>query len=536
MITTQFHKYDGKPNHAHNCDFATRARESHTRGADEGGYIEVWHDENWKDAIDNRIFGDAISEFNSHQKRKDRMKISYYDECVDREKRDTERNRTKKYNETKSTFRPVHEFVVGVYGTDCSQQEKIQILHEFDEQFQKTYPNLEVVGCYLHVDEQAELVRSGKLTADDVDPHLHYDVVPVAHGFQKGMRDQISLSGALNEMGINPVNKKNNELVQFEIDARDMLNQICREHGLEIAPTTNERKIHYEKEEFIAKQKYAEQKKANVLEQRRNLKLINENENLQIDIEQGKSAITVLEQKCSDMHDEIVSLQEDKDQLQRELSSIIEENKIDDSTIDDLSNGFELALGHAFMLGQEAERKGLKKEELTKFKAESISKAAQVMLTPLSAFKQATKSLKNRISDIIDRYSTNASKIALELTGDIEIYTGRDGKVSEKGKTYIERYIRDNLRTTDNPEWRPVRDYYRSLDSVEKQEKYIHKLVKNAVDFVEDSCSEPTRKYIHRSVLNKNIYASAINITSNLISAVKTVQQMQEEAMDGYER
>ena len=36
--------------------------------------------------------------------------------------------------------------------------------------------------------------------------------------------------------------------------------------------------------------------------------------------------------------------------LRGELQQTISENKIDDSTIDDLSNGFELALGHAFML------------------------------------------------------------------------------------------------------------------------------------------------------------------------------------------
>ena len=44
-------------------------------------------------------------------------------------------------------------------------------------------------------------------------------------------------------------------------------------------------------------------------------------------------------------------------------------------------------------------------------------------------------------------------------------------------------------------------------------------------------CLQPNQQ-----TLNKKIYTSAITITSNLISAVRAVQQMQEQAMEDFER
>ena len=42
--------------------------------------------------------------------------------------------------------------------------------------------------------------------------------------------------------------------------------------------------------------------------------------------------------------------------------------------------------------------------------------------------------------------------------------------------------------------------------------------------------------WLNQQTLNKKIYTSAITITSNLISAVRAVQQMQEQAMEDFER
>lgn len=424
----------------------------------------------------------------------------------------------------------------------------------------------DVVSAYVHMDETSA--------------HMHFNFIPHYENtisWEKTMPKSIYdtqhrlLEEYLNEQNIGEVHLLNGNTLGFDVQS---LTPEQKTVSMEIYELKNQRDELYQKIFDLEYSRQKIEKDINYYFDEGNVEKANEatikwekiNDELPILIQQRKAISAQLKEKTevfssvknpTGTQSTIIELVADRTHLETtcweqtlraqetnkrlqalrgELQQTISENKIDDSTIDDLSNGFELALGHAFMLGQEAERKGLKNEELSKFKAESISKAARIMLDPLSTFKQAARSLKNRISDIIDRYNTNASKIALELTGDIEIYTGRDGRVSEKGKAYIERYIRDNLRTTDNPEWRPVRDYVRSLNSVEKQEKYIKTIVKSAVDFVEDGCSEPTKKYVHKSVLNKKIYTSAITITSNLISAVRAVQQMQEQAMEDFER
>ena len=65
---------------------------------DPNGVFEIWHDEKPRDAY-QRIFGEAIAEYNSKQTRRDRRKEDYYDEiCKDKKKH------------------PVYEMIIGVYG------------------------------------------------------------------------------------------------------------------------------------------------------------------------------------------------------------------------------------------------------------------------------------------------------------------------------------------------------------------------------------------------------------------------------------
>ena len=172
MITIQCHKYEGIPKQGHNSDPSVRLKERHIRGKDEGGFIKTIIDCDWKDTVDNILFKDAIQKFNDKQTRKDRKKESYYEECKEREQKDEERKILKKSTgDTKNiqVFRPVHELVIGFYGKDISQQEKIKLLEKYIKFFQQEYvSNLHIVGAYIHVDEQTDLIKQGVITPKEI--------------------------------------------------------------------------------------------------------------------------------------------------------------------------------------------------------------------------------------------------------------------------------------------------------------------------------------------------------------------------------
>ena len=50
-------------------------------------------------------------------------------------------------------------------------------LIEYVNTFEQRNPNLKLIGAYIHMDEAS--------------PHLHLDYVPVAHGYKRGLLQEI---------------------------------------------------------------------------------------------------------------------------------------------------------------------------------------------------------------------------------------------------------------------------------------------------------------------------------------------------------
>ncbi len=163
------------------------------------------------------IFGPAVAEYNSQQKRKDRQIDNYL-------------NKIKNSGNNEKQF---YEIVVQVGRQDDTgvldengklsdgAKEAAEILDQYAKTFEERNPNLKLFNAVLHMDEAT--------------PHLHLDYIPVAHEYKSGLKTRNSLTKALKEMGIEPAKgQKDNETVHWQAREREYLTEQCKERGIEI--------------------------------------------------------------------------------------------------------------------------------------------------------------------------------------------------------------------------------------------------------------------------------------------------------------
>lgn len=148
------------------------------------------------------IFGQAVEEYNSKQKRSDRRIADYYSKI----KQDKRKH-------------PVYECIVQIGDRsdtgNTAEQEK-QALIRFAEEWDKRNPNLRLVGAYIHCDEPDGTV------------HMHLDYIPVAECI-RGMRLQNSLDRALQQQGFKSENIHQTAQIAWQDSEREALCAICRD-------------------------------------------------------------------------------------------------------------------------------------------------------------------------------------------------------------------------------------------------------------------------------------------------------------------
>ena len=98
-----------------------------------------------------------------------------------------------------------------------------EILKEYMEGFQKRNPNFYVFNAVLHMDEAT--------------PHLHLDYIPVGH-YKRGQDTQNGIAQALKEMGWGGGKMA---IARWRDSETEVLNNICREHGIEPLPPEESR-------------------------------------------------------------------------------------------------------------------------------------------------------------------------------------------------------------------------------------------------------------------------------------------------------
>lgn len=195
---------------------------------DADGVYEIWKDEKVRDAYE-RIFGDAVREYNARQKREDRKIEDYYSRIQNDEKKHA-----------------VYELIVAVGNQDHEPDPETgrAILREFYEEWEKRNPNLDLIGAYYHADEAGV-------------PHIHLDYIPVGEGYTRGLNVQNGLNRALKQQGFESISPKNTAQIQWEKRENLALEKICQEHGLEIVHPEVEGRTHLEKDQFIQFQEHA---------------------------------------------------------------------------------------------------------------------------------------------------------------------------------------------------------------------------------------------------------------------------------------
>ena len=199
-------------------------REDHI---DPFGDFEIWRDEKPAEAYE-RIFGQAIKEYNSKQTHPERKIYNYYQQI-----------------DKSAKQHPVYEMIVAVgrVGRAPNETTGKQILKEFASGWQAANPNMEMIGCYYHADEQGV-------------PHIHIDYVPVAHGYKKGLHTQNGLVKALGEMGFHKRGRETAQ-IQWQKKENQRLESICRAHGLNIEHPQKERQQHLDTRIYKLEQRAA---------------------------------------------------------------------------------------------------------------------------------------------------------------------------------------------------------------------------------------------------------------------------------------
>ena len=186
------------------------------------GKFEIWYDEKPRDAY-NRLFGQALEEYNNKQKRSDRKIRDYYNHiCNDKMKH------------------PVYEMIIAVGNRDNTVDEETgySVLRAFYDGWKQRNPNLELIGAYYHADE-------------DGVPHIHIDYVPVATGYVNGigMTTQSALVKALGQQGFHKEGKATAQ-IKWEKRENTTLEKLCNSFGIDVEHPLIEGRKHIETERY----------------------------------------------------------------------------------------------------------------------------------------------------------------------------------------------------------------------------------------------------------------------------------------------
>lgn len=166
----------------------------------------------------NEIFGAAVERYNAKQKRADRrISTSYFEHAFNRKTPPpyvvTSADKRKSFYEDVIQIGTMDDTGVG----SPDGQIAAECLTKYVKGFAARNPNFHVFFSALHLDERT--------------PHLHIDYIPVGH-YKQGVDTQNGLAQALKEMGYGTGKDAIN---RWRLAERAVLEQICKEHGIEIS-------------------------------------------------------------------------------------------------------------------------------------------------------------------------------------------------------------------------------------------------------------------------------------------------------------
>lgn len=156
----------------------------------------------------HKLFDEAVEEYNSGQKRKDR-KIKNYYEKISRSKQE------KLFYEVIVQIGNKDDTGIGTVEAEVAAK----VLEEYLEGFIQRNPQLYVFGAYIHMDEMT--------------PHMHIDFVPWGIGYSKGMKKRNSLKRALESRGFISEGKENTEWQQWSEAEKEDIAIVMKKYGID---------------------------------------------------------------------------------------------------------------------------------------------------------------------------------------------------------------------------------------------------------------------------------------------------------------
>ncbi|WP_244324018.1 plasmid recombination protein, partial [Enterococcus casseliflavus] len=186
------------------------------------------------------LFGEAVEEYNAKQKRADR-KIEDY---LAKVRKDKKLEPQREFIVQVGTFDDFQTIRADGSSTGISEQQAEQnrviankILVQYYKEFQERNPNLAVYNAVIHNDE--------------ISPHLHLNIVPVAEGYKRGVQKQPSFNKALQQQGLQ-VDKENGRVLwnNFRNQEVESVERLMADFGWnrELVGTNKIKDIHEYKE------------------------------------------------------------------------------------------------------------------------------------------------------------------------------------------------------------------------------------------------------------------------------------------------
>ena len=170
-----------------------------------------------------QLFGQATERYNARQKRNDRkIHGSYYEYLFHCKPSNSVVTSADKRNSFYEDVMQIGRMEDSGIGTEDFQL-VADCLKEYMAGFQERNPNFYVFNAVLHMDEKT--------------PHLHIDYIPVGH-YARGQDTQNGIAQALKEMGFGGGKQA---IARWRAREIEIINQICREHGIEPLPPEKSR-------------------------------------------------------------------------------------------------------------------------------------------------------------------------------------------------------------------------------------------------------------------------------------------------------
>ncbi|HEB5432252.1 TPA: plasmid recombination protein, partial [Klebsiella pneumoniae] len=186
------------------------------------------------------LFGEAVEKYNAKQKRADR-KIEDYLAKVRKDKKMEPQREFIVQIGTLDDFRTTRDdgSSTGISEQQAEQNRVIanKILVEYFKEFKERNPSLSVYNAVIHNDE--------------VSPHLHLNIVPVAEGYKRGVQKQPSFNKALQQQGLR-ADKENGRVIwnNFRNQEVESIERLMADFGWEreLVGTNKIKDVHEYKE------------------------------------------------------------------------------------------------------------------------------------------------------------------------------------------------------------------------------------------------------------------------------------------------